>query len=208
MSRFQVNEYLQTFDFPNPSLTAERRFSTNVPLQSLYFMNSDFVHRQAESFVRRLGELTSEADETDGEGDETSAGDADDGPGDTDGGTGGPDGASSDDDEDEERVYADEEMPEVFDDRAMIEAAYPILYARGAAAAELALGLDFLTTQREAYLEAELARVVADDDEDEDGGSDPTADELRALAERRASMKAWVQYSRALFSAAEFRFIS
>ena len=32
--------------------------------------------------------------------------------------------------------------------------------------------------------------------------------ELRELAERRASMKAWVQYSRALFSAAEFRFIS
>jgi len=27
------------------------------------------------------------------------------------------------------------------------------------------------------------------------------------LAERRASMQAWVQYARALFSAAEFRFI-
>jgi len=29
----------------------------------------------------------------------------------------------------------------------------------------------------------------------------------RVLAERRASLQAWVQYARALFSAAEFRFI-
>ena len=98
-------------------------------------------------------------------------------------------------------------MPKSFDDRAMIEAAYPILYARVVTEAEAQLGIDFLATQREAYLEKELARVVADDDEAEDGGSDPTPEELRALAERRASMKAWVQYSRALFSAAEFRFI-
>ena len=38
-----------------------------------------------------------------------------------------------------------------------------------------------------------------------DGGTD---EDPRELAERRAAMKAWVQYSRALFSAAEFRFIS
>ena len=105
-------------------------------------------------------------------------------------------------------MYADDEMPKAFDDRAMIEAAYPLLYAREVTDGEVELGLDFLSTQREAYLEKELARIVADDDEAEDGGSDPTAEELRDLAERRASMKAWVQYSRALFSAAEFRFIS
>ena len=90
----------------------------------------------------------------------------------------------------------------------MVEAAYPLLYAREVTVAEAGGGGEYLAQQREAYLEAELARIVADEDEDEDGGSDPTAEELRELAERRASMKAWVQYSRALFSAAEFRFIS
>ena len=54
VSRFQVDEFLQTFDFPNPSLSAERRYTTNVPGQSLYFMNSPFVRRQAELFVKRL----------------------------------------------------------------------------------------------------------------------------------------------------------
>lgn len=212
VSRFQVDEYLQTFDFPNPSLTAERRFSTNVPLQSLYFMNSDFVHRQAESFVRRLGEATSDQEAEGERADDGSARDGADEP--SSGGTASANGRAADDDDgdepgdEEDRVYADDEMPEVFDDRAMIEAAYPILYARAVTDAEASLGLDFLATQREAFLEAELARIVADDDEDEDGGSDPSAEELRSLAERRASMKAWVQYSRALFSAAEFRFIS
>ncbi|WP_419164523.1 DUF1553 domain-containing protein [Candidatus Palauibacter sp.] len=56
VSRFQVDEYLQTFDFPNPSLSAERRYTTNVPGQSLYFMNSPFVRRQAELLVNRLAE--------------------------------------------------------------------------------------------------------------------------------------------------------
>jgi hypothetical protein len=209
VSRFQVDEYLQTFDFPNPSLTAERRFSTNVPLQSLYFMNSDFVHAQAEAFVRRLGEATIGEGDAGTSGDDAKGGDAEGGDAkgsESNASKTGPGGA--DEDEADEKVYADDEMPEVFDDRAMIEAAYPILYAREVTDAEAELGLQFLTTQREAYLEEELARVVADDDEDEDGGSDPTAEELRELAERRASMKAWVQYGRALFSAAEFRFIS
>ena len=74
--------------------------------------------------------------------------------------------------------------------------------------AEAGLGVEFLSTQKAAYLEAELARVVADEDEATDGGSEPSAEAVRALAERRAAMKAWVQYGRALFSAAEFRFIS
>ena len=201
VSRFQVNEYLQTFDFPSPSLTAERRFSTNVPLQSLYFMNSDFVTARAESFVRRLGKLVSPDSAAAG----AAAAEDDDGPA-AKGGKGPSKPAA--DDEDEEKVYADDEMPKVFDDRAMIEAAYPILYAREVTDAEAELGVEFLSTQKAAYLEAELARVVADEDEATDGGSEPSAEAVRALAERRAAMKAWVQYGRALFSAAEFRFIS
>ena len=42
------------FDFPNPSFTAEQRFTTNVPLQRLYFMNSSFVYKQAETFAKRV----------------------------------------------------------------------------------------------------------------------------------------------------------
>ncbi len=223
VSRFQVNEYLQTFDFPNPSLTAERRFATNVPLQSLYFMNSDFVHRQAERFVRRLVGETEKAEAVAEEGDNgeqaaqpTAAKNA-----------GG-------DDADDDEADDDDDLPESFDDRAMIHVAYPLLYGREVTEQEVTLGLEFLTEQRASLLEKELAGLdteaddeaddpaeggeAADEDDvpvgdsDEDnasvGDSDEDEDEdPEALAERRSSMKAWVQYARALFSAAEFRFI-
>ncbi len=54
ISRFRMNNFLQVFDFPNPSFTAEQRFSTIVPLQRLYFMNSTFVYKQAEELARRV----------------------------------------------------------------------------------------------------------------------------------------------------------
>src|SRR3984957_214691 len=54
VSRFRLNNYLQVFDFPNPSFTAEQRFSTNVPLQRLYFMNNDFVYGQAGKLAERV----------------------------------------------------------------------------------------------------------------------------------------------------------
>jgi mono/diheme cytochrome c family protein len=54
VSRFRLNNYLQVFDFPNPSFTAEQRFSTNVPLQRLYFMNNDFVYAQAGKVAERV----------------------------------------------------------------------------------------------------------------------------------------------------------
>src|SRR3984893_6079126 len=54
VSRFRLNNYLQVFDFPNPSFTAEQRFSTNVPLQRLYFMNNDFVYMQAGKLAERV----------------------------------------------------------------------------------------------------------------------------------------------------------
>ena len=38
----------QLFDFPAPTISAEQRFTTNVPLQRLFFMNSDFMQQQAE----------------------------------------------------------------------------------------------------------------------------------------------------------------
>jgi mono/diheme cytochrome c family protein len=48
VSRFRIDPFLQAFDFPNPTFTAEQRFSTNVPVQRLYFMNDPFVYKQAE----------------------------------------------------------------------------------------------------------------------------------------------------------------
>jgi hypothetical protein len=54
VSRFRLNNYLQVFDFPNPSFTAEQRFWTNVPLQRLYFMNNEFVYMQAGKVAERV----------------------------------------------------------------------------------------------------------------------------------------------------------
>jgi hypothetical protein len=54
ISRYKLDEYLQLFDFPSPNLSAEKRFTTSVPLQRLFFMNSDFMQQQAERVARRL----------------------------------------------------------------------------------------------------------------------------------------------------------
>lgn len=68
VSRFRLDDYLQTFDFANPSLTIGKRFATNVPQQSLYFMNSEFVERQAKNLRNRLeGKPPDESGEKDDE---------------------------------------------------------------------------------------------------------------------------------------------
>ncbi len=54
VSRYRLDDYLQLFDFPSPSLSAEKRFATTVPLQRLFFMNSDFVEQQAEHLAQRV----------------------------------------------------------------------------------------------------------------------------------------------------------
>jgi hypothetical protein len=59
VSRYKLDEFLQLFDFPSPSQTAEQRFSTNVPLQRLFFMNSDFMQQHAE----RLAESVADEDD-------------------------------------------------------------------------------------------------------------------------------------------------
>ncbi|MCC6587212.1 MAG: PSD1 domain-containing protein [Bryobacterales bacterium] len=53
VSRFKLNETLALFDFPSPSITAEKRVVTHVPLQRLYFLNNDFVTRQAKGLAAR-----------------------------------------------------------------------------------------------------------------------------------------------------------
>ena len=242
VSRFQVDEFLQTFDFPNPSLSAERRYTTNVPGQSLYFMNSPFVRRQAELLVKRLVEETAPAGVVaEGEA-ENGIGGSGNGNGYSGNGNGGEATAGADDNEEAA------EAPMVFRDREMIEAAYPLLYSREATEPEIAAGLEFLEERRAAFLVEEIERAESEsseqagtdesagdesagdesagdaDAENEDAGDeeagdadaeaadaedDASAEETESdSAEQRASMRAWVQYARALFSVAEFRFVN
>jgi cytochrome c553 len=56
VSRYKLDPFLQLFDFPAATISAEQRFTTNVPLQRLFFMNSDFVQQQAEKIARKLQE--------------------------------------------------------------------------------------------------------------------------------------------------------
>ena len=54
VSRFHLSQYLEVFDFPNPGFSADQRFSSNVPLQRLYFMNDPFVYEQAGRLADRV----------------------------------------------------------------------------------------------------------------------------------------------------------
>jgi mono/diheme cytochrome c family protein len=51
VSRYKIDSVLGLFDFPNPVGTSEQRMETNVPLQRLFFMNSDFVMSQAKTLA-------------------------------------------------------------------------------------------------------------------------------------------------------------
>jgi mono/diheme cytochrome c family protein len=54
VSRYKLDSYLQLFDFPSPSISAEKRFTTTVPLQRLFLMNSDFIQVEAEALAKRV----------------------------------------------------------------------------------------------------------------------------------------------------------
>ncbi len=54
VSRYKLDTYLQTFDFPPPNISAEKRFTTTVPLQRLFLMNSDFMQMEAEELAKRV----------------------------------------------------------------------------------------------------------------------------------------------------------
>src|SRR6185436_2458443 len=62
VSRDKLDDFLQLFDFPSPNISAEQRYATNVPLQRLFFMNSDFVQQQAELLARKLETEPTNAD--------------------------------------------------------------------------------------------------------------------------------------------------
>ena len=53
-SRFQQDETLSMFDLPAAAVTCEQRVVTNVPLQKLFFLNSDTVERRSAALAARL----------------------------------------------------------------------------------------------------------------------------------------------------------
>jgi hypothetical protein len=54
VSRVFPNEFQILFDYPLPTLSAERRYTTNVALQRLFFLNNEFVHKQAAALADRV----------------------------------------------------------------------------------------------------------------------------------------------------------
>jgi cytochrome c553 len=54
VSRYKPDEYLMLWDFPSPLISAEKRFTTTVPSQRLFLMNSDFMQFEAEEFAKRV----------------------------------------------------------------------------------------------------------------------------------------------------------
>ena len=54
VSRRRLDPVLALFDFPNPIATSEQRLPTLVPLQKLFFMNSDFVMEQSKILAKKL----------------------------------------------------------------------------------------------------------------------------------------------------------
>jgi hypothetical protein len=57
VGRFEANETLSLFDHPNAAVTCEQRVVTNVPLQKLYYLNSDIVTIEAEALGKRIEKL-------------------------------------------------------------------------------------------------------------------------------------------------------
>ncbi len=54
MSRFQQEETLSLFDLPSALVTCEQRAVTNVPLQMLFFLNSEEVTARASALAKRV----------------------------------------------------------------------------------------------------------------------------------------------------------
>jgi hypothetical protein len=61
VSRHNLDSLLRLFDFPDPNVTSDARTVTTVPLQQLFFLNSEFMVRQAKILAAKL----TSADESD-----------------------------------------------------------------------------------------------------------------------------------------------
>jgi hypothetical protein len=61
ISRSAPNRALLLFDFPDPNISLDQRSATNVPLQTLFFMNSDLIWADAGLLAARLSNETDDA---------------------------------------------------------------------------------------------------------------------------------------------------
>ncbi len=59
-SRFQQDNTLSLFDLPAASVTCEQRAVTNVPLQKLFFLNSDTLGKRAAALAAKIERATPE----------------------------------------------------------------------------------------------------------------------------------------------------
>lgn len=60
ISRRRLEPMLALFDFPNPNNTSEQRMETTVPLQKLFFMNSEFILAEAKALAEKLQKAATE----------------------------------------------------------------------------------------------------------------------------------------------------
>ena len=63
VGRTILDPMLSLFDFPNPNNTSEQRSVTLGPMQRLYFMNNEFVARQADAFAERIKRVSQNDEE-------------------------------------------------------------------------------------------------------------------------------------------------
>jgi hypothetical protein len=61
--RIQRHPWLAVFDGADPSTSVGARTTTTTPLQALFLMNDELVHRQAELFARRVCETVPQTDD-------------------------------------------------------------------------------------------------------------------------------------------------
>jgi hypothetical protein len=54
VSRMYPADFHATFDLPTATISTEKRYTTNVPQQRLFFLNNTLVHKQAEAIADRL----------------------------------------------------------------------------------------------------------------------------------------------------------
>jgi hypothetical protein len=60
VSRRRLDPFLALFDFPNPVATSEQRLPTTVPLQSLFFMNSELMMASSKSLAARISQASAD----------------------------------------------------------------------------------------------------------------------------------------------------
>lgn len=61
ISRQAISQFLQVYDFPDPTIHAERRAETTTALQQLFVMNSEFAQQQALRLASRVEGATIES---------------------------------------------------------------------------------------------------------------------------------------------------